>query len=245
MTPMRTAALSIVKLADHLAAPDSRIWVRAMLAELASIESDWVALRWAIGSMHVLVTSSEGNPMTMSEIPAAMKALTSRMTQRTWVGGSVVTAMALFFIGLLPRVTNTLQRTGCALLTIAMLYMLFQLVRARPHSSLIVPTPIAQAAHFGSELERERSFHSGFAFWSLIISLIPGFILLALGRMMANPAAKTGDAILLMLFLVFAALAIPNNQRFATRYAAELQALKKLLNSPTFQFKAGEVLSSN
>ena len=199
-----------------------------MLGELGCIQSDWAALRWAFGSMHVLFTSPGGNTMTMSEVPVAAKALTSRMTQRTWAGSAVVTAMALFFIRLLSRVPNALQRTGCALLVVAMLYMLFQLVRARPHKGQVGTNLLAQAAHYGSELDREWNFHRGLSFWSRFIVIIPGFVLLAIGGIIADPAAATSNAILLTLFPIFGALVIPNNQRFASRYASQLQKLKEL-----------------
>ena len=178
MTVLRKAAICIAKLPNRLASSHSRVWVRAMLGELGCIQSDWAALRWAFGSMHVLFTSPGGNTMTMSEVPVAAKALTSRMTQRTWAGSAVVTAMALFFIRLLSRVPNALQRTGCALLVVAMLYMLFQLVRARPHKGQVGTNLLAQAAHYGSELDREWNFHRGLSFWSRFIRpLFPGTLI--------------------------------------------------------------------
>lgn len=228
MTVVRKAAICIVELAIRLASPHSRVWVRATLGELGYIESDWAALRWALGSMHVIFMSPGGNTMTMSDIPVAAKALTSRMTQRTWAGSAVVTAMALFFIRLLLRVPNALQRTGCALLVVALFYMLFQLVRARPHKGQVGTDLRAQAAHYGSELDRERNFHRGISFWSRLIIIIPGFVLLAIGGIIADPAAVTSNAIQLTLFLFFGALAIPNNQRFANRYASQLQKLEQL-----------------
>jgi len=163
--------------------------------------------------------------MTMSEIPAAAKALTSQMTQRTWVGSGVVTAMALFFIRLLSQVPNTLQRMGCALIVVAMLYMLFQLVSARPHTDLVGGDLLAQ---YGAELGREWNFHSGLSFWSRLVIIIPGVLLLAIGRIIANPASLTRGAVQMAIFLFFAALAIPNNRRYANRYTARLQELEQL-----------------
>ena len=228
MTVLRKAAICIAKLANRFASPHSRVWVRATLGELGYIESDWAALRWAFGSMHVLFTSPGDNTMTMSEIPVAAEALTSRMTQRTWAGSAVFTAMALFFIRLLLRVPNTLQRTGCALLVVAMFYMLFQLLKARPHKGQVGTDLRTQAAHYGSELDRERNFHCGVSFWSRLIIIIPGFVLLTIGGIIADPAAATSNAIQLTLFLFFVALAIPNNQRFANRYGSQLQKLEQL-----------------
>ena len=166
--------------------------------------------------------------MTISEIPAAAKALTSRMTQRTWVGSTAVIAMASFFIRLLSRVPNTSQRMGCALLVIAMLYMLFQLVSARPRRSRVGTDVLAQVAHYRSELGREWDFHRGLSFWSRLLIIIPGFLLLAVGRIIANPASVTSNALQVLLFLFFAALAIPNNQRYAKGYAAQLHELERL-----------------
>ncbi len=232
MTFVRKAARGVLKLVVRLASSDSRTWAEAMLGELGSIESDWVAVRWAFGSMYVLLTYPTDCALTMSGIPAEAKALTSRMTQRTWVGGAVVTAMALWFARLVLRVPSSLQRMGCALLVVGMLYLLCQLVSARPRRGDRGTDLAAQAARYGSELGREWNFHRGVSFWSRLAVVVPGFVLLAIGRMIANPAGAATDAIELALFLLFGGLAIPNNQRYANRYAARLHKLEQLQHKP-------------
>lgn len=228
MTVIRKAALNIVQFVIRSATPASRVWAQAMLGELSYIKCDWTALRWALGSMHVLFTSPGGHTMTMSELPAATKALTGRMTRRTWAGSVVVIAMAVFFARLLLRVPDTLQRMGCAFLVVAMLYMLFQLVSARPHTISIESDPVAQAAHYCSELKREWNFHRGFSFWSRLAIIIPGFLMLAIGRMIAIPGSVTINAVQVTIFLLFAALTIPKSERFANQYAAQMQNVKQL-----------------
>jgi hypothetical protein len=109
-----------------------------MLAELDSITSDWKALFCAIGSLRVLFVHQTIRPESLSDIPAAAKSLADRMNHRTRVGSVVVVGMAFFFGRFFRYAPNTLQQTGCVLLIVALLYMLFQLVTycAYPHLSV-------------------------------------------------------------------------------------------------------------
>jgi hypothetical protein len=228
MTLIRRAAQSIVTLVIRLTSRDSRDWAQAMLGELSYIESDWAALRWALGSMQVLFVSQRGHTMTMSDIPAAAKSLARGMTLRTWVGGASVTSMALVFTWNFIQVPNPVQRVGFALLVAAMLFMLFQLVSGRPHKGSVEADLLTQAAHYGSELGREWNFHRGRSLWSRLFLIIPGFLLLGVGDILAHPATVSSNLIRMLLFLSLAALAIPNNQRHARRYAAQLEELEQL-----------------
>ena len=75
---------------------------------------------------------------------------------------------------------------------------------------------------------RERDFHRGRSFWLRLVVMLPGFKLLCLGGMAAYPTTAHRQTIQLALFFFFALLAIPNNLRFAKRYAHQLQELEHL-----------------
>jgi hypothetical protein len=136
--------------------------------------------------------------------------------------------MALFFGRFFTHAANALQQTGCVLLVIAMLYLLFQLVTGRPRQIALNAELPAQANLFRSELQRERNFHRGRSFWSRLAIMIPGPILLSVGGMIADPSTTRGQAIQLAFFFFFSLLAIPNNLRFAKRYAHQIKALDDL-----------------
>jgi len=76
---------------------------------------------------------------------------------------------------------------------------------------------------------RQRDFHRGRSFWSRLVVIMPGYILLCVGGMAAHPStARRQTIIQLALFFFFALLAIPNNRRFAKRYAHQLRELEHL-----------------
>lgn len=228
MTILRRLAVNTLRTVVYLSSPATQSWAKAMLAELDSIGSDWKAFFWAIGSVRVLFVRQTIRPASLSDIPAAAKVLADRMNQRTRLGSVMVVGMALFFVGFFLHAPNALQQTGCALLVVAMLYMLFQLVTGRPNHIAPNADLAAQTNLYRSELKRERDFHRGRSFWSRLAVVMPGFILLCIGGMVADPSAIRSQTILLALFFFFALLAIPNNLRFAKRYAHQLRELEHL-----------------
>ena len=132
MTFLRQLAVNTLRTVIWLSSPATQTWTKAMLAELDSISSDWKALFWAIGSLRVLFVRQTIRPASLSDIPAAAKVLADRMNQRTRLGSVSVVGMAFFFGRFFFYAPNTLQQIGSAMLVVALLYMLFQLVTGRP-----------------------------------------------------------------------------------------------------------------
>jgi hypothetical protein len=199
-----------------------------MLAEMDSISSDWRALLWSIGSLRVLFVRQTIGPASLSDIPVAAKVLADRMNQRTWLGSVSVLGMAFFFGRFFFYAPNTLQQMGSAMLVVALLYMLFQLVTGRPRHIAPNANLSVQTSLYRAELMRERDFHRGRSFWSRLAVIIPGYILLCVGGMAAHPSTAHRQTIQLAFFFLFALLAIPNNLRFAKRYAHQLRELEHL-----------------
>lgn len=228
MTFLRQLAVNTLRTVIWLSSPATQSWAKAMLAELDSISGDWKALFWAIGSLRVLFVRQTIRPASLSDIPAAAKVLADRMNQRTRLGSVSVVGMAFFFGRFFFYAPNTLQQMGSAMLVVALLYMLFQLVTGQPRHIAPNADLSAQTSLYRSELMRERDFHRGRSFWSRLAALVPGFILLCVGGMAADPSAVHSQTIALALFVFFALLAIPNNLRFAKRYAHQLRELERL-----------------
>lgn len=228
MTFLRQLAVNTLRVAISLSSPSTRIWAKAMQAELDFISSDWKALFWAIGSLRVLIVRQTVRPATPSDIPAAAKGLADRMNQRTWLGSISVSGMAFFFGRSIFYTTNTLQQMGSCFIVVALLYLLFQLVAGRPRRIASDTGLSAQSSHYRSELMRERDFHRGRSCWSRLAVMLPGFILLCVGGMAADPSTARRQAIRVALFLLFVVLAIPKNLRLAKRYEDQLRELEHL-----------------
>jgi len=228
MTILRKLAVNMLKTVIWLSSPTTQRWAKAMLAEMDSISTDWRALFWSIGSLRLLFVRQTIGLASLSDIPVAAKVLADRMNQRTWLGSVIVFGMSFFFGRFFFYAPNTLQQMGSALLVVALLYMLFQLVTGRPRDIAPNANLSVQTSLYRAELMRERDFHRGRSFWLRLVVMLPGFMLLCLGGMAAYPSTAHRQTIQLALFFFFALLAIPNNLRFAKRYAHQLQELEHL-----------------
>lgn len=228
MNIVRQVAVRILRTVFRLASPPTQNWAKAMLAELDSVGNDWEAFFWALGSVRILFVRQTIHPKGLSDIPAAAKVLADRMKQRTRLGSVSVSGMALFFGRAFLQASDAYERIGYALIIAAMLYMLVQLIAGRPRRIADNADLHAQTALYRSELGRERDFHGGYWFWSRWGIMMPGFILLCVGSMIAQPSTTHTQIILLALFLVLSALSIPNNLVRARSYARQLRDLDRL-----------------
>jgi hypothetical protein len=70
MTLVRKLALSISSRVIHWASPGCKEWAEAQSRELTFIPSDWVALRWSLGSTRVLLDRRAAPIGPGSELPA-------------------------------------------------------------------------------------------------------------------------------------------------------------------------------
>lgn len=228
MTILRQLAVNTLRTVIWLSSPATQTWAKAMLAELDSISSDWRALFWAIGSLRVLFVRQTIGLANLSDIPVAAKVLADKMNQRTWLGSVSVLGMAFFFGRFFFYTSNILQQMGSAMLVVALLYMLFQIVTGRPRHIAPNADLSVQTSLYRVELMREYDFHRGRSLWSRLAAPIPGFVLLCVGGIVAAPSTARSQTVTLALFFFFALLAIPNNLRFAKRYAHQLRELEHL-----------------
>lgn len=84
--------------AARRAPPNVAVWANAMLGELASIDDDWEAIRWSLGSVTALVRSIGAH-----QLAAATARLTFRRVRRTtlWLLSGTISASALMALCLL------------------------------------------------------------------------------------------------------------------------------------------------
>ena len=90
-------------------------WAEGLAREAAVIESDWAALRWALGSTRILL--QDRDPLeSPAEVPMAAAMLAGQIRQRTWIICPIVLFEAVCFAGFFPPMHSPMQRAGCGLI---------------------------------------------------------------------------------------------------------------------------------
>ena len=123
---------------------------------------------------------------------------------------------------------NTLARVGSGLTVAAALYMAYQLYERR-NGKLPSGTGLsACTAFYRKELERQRDFHRGIWFWSRLVIMVPGYILLLIGLAMAYPELARGLAAIAGAFIVLCIVAVPMNLKLSRKYQRQIDELDAL-----------------
>lgn len=103
MTLVRRKALEISSWVTWLASPGCKEWAEGSEREAAVIESDWAAVRWAIGSTCILLDRREAPMTSLDDVPAAAQkffgSLAARLTfnsgYKLTVAGVIASAFLL------------------------------------------------------------------------------------------------------------------------------------------------------
>src|ERR1039458_8355339 len=82
MTLLRRLALGISSSVVQWASPGCKEWAEGLEREGAVIQSDWAALRWAIGSTRVLLDRRPVSLTLLDEVPAATQKFVEMARQR-------------------------------------------------------------------------------------------------------------------------------------------------------------------
>jgi hypothetical protein len=130
MTLVRRLALGISARVVRWASPGCKEWAEGLEREAAVIESDWAALRWALGSTRVLLDRRAAPLRSLDEVPNATYKLMDGALVRI---GSIL-LMPIFDGPLFLRwffvARSTLGRAGCAIgvlgSVIAVTYLLME-----------------------------------------------------------------------------------------------------------------------
>ncbi len=179
MTLVRRLALTISDHVERWASPGCKEWAEGLERETAVIESDWAALRWALGSTRVLLDRRPAPLTSLDEVPAATQKL---------VDGALVVGMAILlrpvidgplFLRWFFVTKSTLGRAGCAIgvlgSVIAVTYLLMEwrrlsLIERRrlkeTYKDYIYNNPVA-CAHFYKE--QLKSCHKRWIYFSCFL----------------------------------------------------------------------------
>jgi hypothetical protein len=231
MTRLRKLATKISSLVVRAASPAAKDWANASSSEMEFIESDWAALRWALGSAKVLFRCYDAAPLkTLSGVPMAMQRLAQQTSEKSRLCCICLILEALFFAHQLWHIHNPVRRTGIYLVIAALAYCAAQILARRgrrvpQHSDLA-----AQIVHYRGELEREWRFHSGMWLWSRMVLLVGALAVLMVAGAIAAPTsiprAVSNGIVLIGIMIVGTAL----NRRKAAKFQRRIEELDTLRN---------------
>ncbi|MGD0797698.1 MAG: hypothetical protein ABR910_08235 [Acidobacteriaceae bacterium] len=230
MTRLRKLATKISCVVVRAASPAAKDWANASSSEMEFIESDWAALRWALGSTKVLFRICEQAPLkTLSGVPLATQRLAQQTAKRARCG-YIIVIEALFFVRLLWQIHNPVRRTGIYLVIAALVYVLAQVLARRGRRVPPQADLPAQIVHYRSELERERRFHSGMWLWSRMVLLFGALAVYAVAGAIAPPTSVLRAAVNAVILVIFAVFATVVNSRRAARVQRRIEELDTLKN---------------
>jgi hypothetical protein len=190
MTLLRELATQISAVVVRRSSPAAKDWAQASAQELASIENDWAALRWSLGSTSLLFHQhcvSDAPLTNLAEVPLAADRLTTKTINRARALCLVTVFVVAVFGNSLGHLHNPVRRTGCLLMIASTLYLVLQAIVRRGRRVPPGTDLSAQTAHFRSELERERGFHSGLWLWSRIVFQYGAMLVLMVAGSIAPP----------------------------------------------------------
>jgi hypothetical protein len=225
---IRTIGTSILKAAVRRASPEIEQWGTAMLNEMEAIENDWAAFRWALGSAAALFRGLEVRINDSSEIPGRLEHLqecTRRWQRAGYLVCFVVIGGFAYYFAIFP---NIVERIGCALTILGSGFMAGQLcwnyVRRRAARSDSGSSAVID--QYRAVLQHRRDFHRGTWFWSRMIIFLPGPMLCMYGLRRADPGP--GSLFVIIVFLVFAIMAIPLNLGLSRKFHREIERVDNL-----------------
>ncbi len=223
MRRVRKLAIGISQWVSRNAPAGARDWGAASEGELEHIESDWEALRWAIGSTTMLFAGRNTvAPLTsVDQVPALARCMARVVRRRTVLCAALVAFEAYWCLYYLPHLQGTVLRAGAALIVVAMGVMAVQAYLRRWRSLPKGAENKALVAPLRAELVRQREFHSGGWLAARLYALMPGMLLMCCGIWSADQTAA-GAAIALGLAAGFAVLATIGT-RIQLRTAAGFQ----------------------
>ena len=228
MTLIRTLAVKISNALVRFVPPASQDWANAISAELPSIENDWAALFWALGGMKVLFVRRSVHVASLSDVSAAASAFAEKIRKRTVAGIVINLYLVWAFTRMLLHMSSPLQRAGCVLVVVAVLFFLIQVIIGR---GISIPRDIdlsERARLYRIELERQRNFFSGAWLWSRVVVMLPGYVMLCVGGAIAHPETVFRQTTLLAVFVALLIVAVQRSHKMATNFARQISELDEI-----------------
>jgi chorismate-pyruvate lyase len=231
MTRLRKLATKISCLVVRATSPVAKDWAKASSREIEFVESDWAALRWALGSTKVLFRICEEVPLqSLSGVPLA----TQRLAKQTAVRARQICIVTVFEVLVFARslwhIHNPVRRTGIYLVIAALAYCAVQVLARRGRRVPQQADLSAQIVHYRDELERERRFHSGVWLWSRMVLLFGALAVFMVAGAIAPPTSVRRAAIYALILAIMAVFATVVNSRMAAKFQRRIEELDTLKN---------------
>jgi hypothetical protein len=228
MTLLRKLADKISAVVVRRSSPATKDWAAATAQELPFIQNDWAALRWSLGSARLLLQqrcACDVHLTALAEVPSAAERLTKETIARARAMCLVAVIEVAVFARSLAHLHNPVRRTGCLLMIASILYLALQAIVRRGRRMPSDADLPAQTAHFRSELERERRYHSGLWLWSRLIFVFGAMLVLMVAGSIAPPTHIYLAVFWLAFIGVFIPLAIHGNYRKGAQFRRRIVEL--------------------
>lgn len=225
MTLVRRLALGISRRVVRWASPGCKEWAEGLEREAEVIESDWAALRWAIGSTRVLLDRRAAPLRSLDEVPAAVQ----KLVDGAMVFGTLILFRpvidGLWFLRWFFVTNSTLGRAGCVIgvlgSVIAVTYLLMEWRRLKETYKDYIYNDLVACAHFYKE--QLKSCHKLWIYFSC-------FLCWMLGKWMYdhydhNTHVDMFTWVLLSAFILFIFLVMLIVKRYKLRRTEEIDAL--------------------
>jgi len=232
MTALRRLAVRISQVVVRLASPGAKDWAKATAREVEFIGSDWSALRWALGSLRILVGRPEVRLTSLTQVPEEARRFARELRARAILGSSIAIFEALafsFFSVRLPALVPSFKvgRAGCVLTAAAALWAAYRFIDQRGRK-LPSHTGSPAIASYRTELERQRDFFSLRWLCVLLGPLSLGMTVMTAGMILANPKTARLAISSLAAFFFFSAIAAHGYRRKAARFQRRIDELDTL-----------------
>jgi hypothetical protein len=189
MTRVRKLAVAISKWVCRNAPAGAKDWGAASERELEHIQSDWEALRWAIGSTTVLLAGSRVAPpiTSVGQVPGLASCAARQVRRRTIGALAIVLLESFWWVEWFKGMQGAVLKAGCCLIVVAMALFAVQAYLRRWRGMPGGSEGAAMVAPLRAELVRQREFHSGAWLASRVYALMPGFLLICCGVWTSEP----------------------------------------------------------
>jgi hypothetical protein len=234
MTRLRKLAVKISDTVVRRCPPACKDWAQATARELEFVESDWAALRWALGSWKMAASCQNALPASMSEVPRAARNFlreTRVSTVLTWFSLLGTSYWFSFFVAHIARQASL--RLGWWLIIAAMAYIVCDVIvspgRRFPRGGGLPEV----AAAYRSALVHQRDLLSGVWCWSRMAIIMPGCVMSAYRLWLMKPSAAReimlkGDLVACGIMVLTLIVTRPMNRRIVARYQRTIDQLDAL-----------------
>jgi hypothetical protein len=234
MTRLRKLAVKISDTVICRSLPAYKDWARATARELEFIESDWAALRWALGSWK-MAASCQNAPLTsMSEVPRAARSFLRETRVTAFFTAASLLWMTYWFSGIFrSTVAGRQTLLGWGLILAVLVYIAGEAITFRGGRFLRGGALPEVADAYRSALLHQRDLLTGVWYWSRITLIMAGPLLGAYHAWLLKPGAVReailGANLLAGGIIVLSLLVTrPVTRRAIARYQRTIAALDVL-----------------